>query len=52
MPTSFVIAVIFGCNIFYLVSLYDSIRSSVERDVIIVDRIWNMKWRRIFGEKG
>jgi signal transduction histidine kinase len=29
-----VIAVIFGCNIFYLVSLYNSIRSNVERDVM------------------
>ena len=29
-----VIASIFGCNVFYLVSLYNSIRSDVERDVM------------------
>ncbi len=29
-----VIAVIFGCNVYYLVSLYNSIRSNVERDVM------------------
>lgn len=29
-----VIAVIFGCNVFYLVSLYHSIRNNVERDVM------------------
>lgn len=40
------IAVIFGCNIYYLVSLYDSIRDNVERDVISalanadVDEMW------------
>ena len=30
----FVIAVIFGCNVYYLVSLYNSIRANVERDVM------------------
>ncbi len=29
-----VIAVIFGCNVFYLVQLYESIRKNVERDVM------------------
>ena len=29
-----VIAVIFGCNVYYLVSLYNSIRANVERDVM------------------
>lgn len=29
-----VIAVIFGCNVYYLISLYNSIRSNVERDVM------------------
>lgn len=29
-----VIALIFGCNVYYLVSLYNSIRSNVERDVM------------------
>ena len=29
-----VIAVIFSCNVYYLVSLYNSIRSNVERDVM------------------
>ena len=29
-----VIAVIFGCNVFYLVTLYNSIRNNVERDVL------------------
>lgn len=28
------IAIIFGCNVFYLVSLYNSIRNDVERDVM------------------
>ena len=34
--TSFivVIAIIFGCNVFYLVNLYNSIRDNVERDVL------------------
>ncbi len=48
ISTSFVIviAVIFGCNVFYLVSLYNSIRSSVERDVMTaladadLDELW------------
>lgn len=41
-----VIAVIFGCNIFYLASLYGSIRASVERDVMTaladadLDELW------------
>ena len=30
-----VIAVIFGCNVFYLVRLYDSIRKNVEREVMV-----------------
>lgn len=29
-----VIAVIFGCNVYYLISLYNSIRADVERDVM------------------
>lgn len=41
-----VIAVIFGCNVFYLVSLYHSIRNNVERDVMTaiadadLDELW------------
>lgn len=41
-----VIAVIFGCNVFYLASLYNSIRSNVERDVMTamadadIDDMW------------
>ena len=36
ISTSFiiVIAVIFGCNVYYLVSLYNSIKANVERDVM------------------
>lgn len=36
ISTSFiiVIAVIFGCNVYYLISLYNSIRANVERDVM------------------
>ena len=36
ISTSFiiVIAIIFGCNVFYLVTLYNSIRNNVERDVL------------------
>lgn len=29
-----VIAIIFGCNVYYLISLYNSIKSDVERDVM------------------
>lgn len=29
-----VIAAIFGCNVYYLISLYNSIRANVERDVM------------------
>lgn len=41
-----VIAVIFGCNVFYLVSLYGSIRDTVEKDVMTaladadLDELW------------
>lgn len=41
-----VIAVIFGCNVYYLVSLYNSIRSDVERQVMTamadadIDDMW------------
>lgn len=41
-----VIAVIFGCNVYYLVSLYNSIRANVERDVMTaladadIDDMW------------
>lgn len=41
-----VIAVIFGCNVFYLISLYNSIRTNVERDVMTaladadIDDMW------------
>ncbi len=48
ISTSFiiVIAVIFGCNVFYLVNLYNSIRNNVERDVLTaladadIDDMW------------
>lgn len=30
-----VIAVIFGCNVFYLVQLYESIRKNVEREIMV-----------------
>ncbi len=41
-----VIAVIFGCNVYYLVSLYNSIRNDVEREVMTaiadadLDELW------------
>ncbi|MDE6337517.1 MAG: hypothetical protein K2L34_13205, partial [Muribaculaceae bacterium] len=41
-----VIASIFGCNVYYLISLYNSIKTSVERDVMTaladadVDDMW------------
>lgn len=41
-----VIAVIFGCNVYYLISLYNSIRTNVERDVMTamadadIDDMW------------
>ena len=41
-----VIAVIFGCNVYYLVSLYNSIKANVERDVMTamadadIDDMW------------
>lgn len=41
-----VIAVIFGCNVYYLISLYDSIRVDVEREVMTaladadIDDMW------------
>ena len=41
-----VIAVIFGCNVFYLVNLYNSIRETVEKDVMSaladadLDELW------------
>lgn len=43
-----VIALIFGCNIFYLVSLYRSIRSDVEREVMtaIADADIDDMWER------
>ena len=36
ISTSFImiIAVIFGCNVYYLISLYNSIKANVERDVM------------------
>ncbi len=48
ISTSFiiVIAVIFGCNVYYLISLYNSIKSNVERDVMMaladadIDDMW------------
>lgn len=48
ISTSFiiVIAVIFGCNVYYLISLYNSIRANVERDVMTaladadIDDMW------------
>ncbi len=42
----FVIAVIFGCNVYYLISLYNSIKANVERDVMTamadadIDDMW------------
>ena len=41
-----VIAVIFGCNVYYLISLYNSIKANVERDVMTaladadIDDMW------------
>lgn len=41
-----VIAVIFGCNVYYLVSLYNSIKANIERDVMTaladadIDDMW------------
>lgn len=41
-----VIAIIFGCNVYYLVSLYDSIRANLEREVMTamadadIDDMW------------
>lgn len=41
-----VIAIIFGCNVYYLASLYNSIRNNVERDVMTaladadLDELW------------
>lgn len=54
ISTSFiiVIAVIFGCNVYYLVSLYRSIRSNIERDVITalanadIDDMWERSERK------
>lgn len=48
ISTSFiiVIAVIFGCNVYYLISLYNSIKANVERDVMTaladadIDDMW------------
>lgn len=48
ISTSFiiVIAVIFGCNVYYLISLYNSIRANIERDVMTaladadIDDMW------------
>lgn len=42
----FVIAVIFGCNVYYLISLYNSIKANVERDIMTaladadIDDMW------------
>lgn len=42
----FIIAIIFGCNVYYLVNLYNSIRNNVERDVLTaladadIDDMW------------
>ena len=42
----FVIAVIFGCNVYYLISLYNSIKANVERDLMTaladadIDDMW------------
>ncbi len=48
ISTSFiiVIAIIFGCNVYYLVKLYNSIRNNIERDVMTaladadIDDMW------------
>ncbi|HRF68894.1 MAG TPA: HAMP domain-containing sensor histidine kinase [Muribaculum sp.] len=44
----FVIAIIFGCNVYYLISLYNSIRNNVERDVMtaIADADIDDMWER------
>ncbi len=48
-----VIAVIFGCNVYYLISLYNSIRANIERDVITalanadIDEMWERAERRL-----
>lgn len=53
----FVIAVIFGCNVYYLISLYNSIRANIERDVITalanadVDDMWERAERRLRESK-
>lgn len=43
-----VIAIIFGCNVYYLISLYNSIRANVERDVMtaIADADIDDMWER------
>lgn len=43
-----VIAVIFGCNVYYLISLYNSIRADVEREVMtaIADADIDDMWER------
>lgn len=61
-----VIAVIFGCNVYYLVSLYNSIKANVERDVMTaladadIDDMWEradranraaISARQTYGEK-
>ncbi len=48
-----VIAVVFGCNVYYLVSLYNSIRGNLERDVMTamadadIDDMWERADRPI-----
>lgn len=59
ISTSFiiVIAIIFGCNVYYLISLYNSIRANIERDVITalanadVDDMWERAERRLRESK-
>ena len=50
ISTSFIIiiAVIFACNVYYLVSLYNSIRTNVERDVMtaLADADIDDTWER------
>lgn len=59
ISTSFiiVIAIILACNVFYLISLHNSIRSNVERDVMTaiadadLDELWVRAERAQAGKK-
>ena len=59
ISTSFiiVIAIILACNVFYLISLHNSIRSNVERDVMTaiadadLDELWVRAERAQAGKR-